>query len=90
MLEGKPGARPILSYWTGSGIRTIYELPPLTREQKLAAAAHWRNLAQGSVVTGEHEAAVGISTGQTHQHNAVLYIEIAEKIEADANQETLG
>jgi len=27
MLEGKPGARPILSYWTGSGVRTIYELP---------------------------------------------------------------
>ncbi len=87
MLEGKPGARPILSYWTGSGIRTIYELPPLTLEQKLAAAAHWRNLAQDSIASGEHEVSIGISTGQTHQHNAALYIEIAEKIEADANQE---
>lgn len=48
---------------------------------------YWRNLAQGSIVAGEHEAAVGISTGQTHRHNAVLYIEIAEKIEADANQD---
>ena len=90
MLEGKPGARPILSYWTGSGVRTIYELPPLTRGQKLAAAAHWRNLAQGSIASGEHEVSRGISNGQTRQHNAALYIEIAEKIEADANQETLG
>ncbi len=90
MLEGKPGARPILSYWTGSGVRTIYELPPLTREQKLAAAAYWRESAQRSIVSGQHEVSRGISTGQTHQHNAALYIEIAEKIEADASEEELG